>query len=211
MAKMDDVTGLRSEIRGSGPVGEGAQRNYLDPSLIPLKIDGQSEYRMTREGALSAAKFFGVVTGLAGAAIGTITRYAFSERFKNAPKLAAIGGGIGLVVGSLFGYHVGKKVVKEHIRAARNAIDHGEVPLDILPGQSMLEPKPPLVDPVAQSEKLPVGMTTTTIKEPAAAVPSVSADAMLTDSPTPTTTVSAALDHAHLAAHAPEQITHPER
>lgn len=129
----DDLSSMRAEIRGSGPMGQGANRNYIDPSLEPAKIDKQSEYRLVQQSGVAGAKFFGIVSGIAGAIVALTARYIFSERFTSGPKMSAIGGAIGVALGGVFGYITGKQVMRQNIREANEAIEQGQSPRQYLP------------------------------------------------------------------------------
>lgn len=121
MANSDDISGMRYEISGSGPQGQGGKQNYIDPSLTPKVMSTENEHRLVQQSGTAAAKFFGIIAGFAGLALGGISKLLFREGIPNGWKMSGKLGLAGLGLGGVVGYFVGKDVMKKNLRNLHKA------------------------------------------------------------------------------------------
>lgn len=115
MASTDDITGIRSEIRGSGPTGRGGDQPYIDPSMFPGEMDKESFDRTVHKGGVAASKFFGIFGAIAGALGGGGARLIFKEHITSGWMATGIGAAVTGLFGAFAGYFLGKSAVTSHI------------------------------------------------------------------------------------------------
>lgn len=115
MASTDDLTGIRSEIRGSGPTGRGGDQPYIDPSIIPVEMDRESRQRTIHKGGIAASKFFGIFGAITGAFVGGGAKIVFKQHISNGWASSGIGSLVTGLFGAFAGYFLGREAVAKHI------------------------------------------------------------------------------------------------